>query len=532
MNKKQIDMIVKERKIKRILNTQELFRDDKFPTYYVITFPGTEIANLDVISVDTEIKRILGKPRKISKMNKNSLLIQTISEKQGETLMKTSNIAGNPVVSETHRSLNIVKGTVVSETFSQCKIEDLKDRLKEQGVSDIYRVKRREGQELIDTHRYILTFNRTQLPQLVKLTDWHHELVQAYIPPPARCTKCQIFGHFKKWCNRDHDVCVRCGQEGHHGADCLSEYARCVNCNGEHPANSKDCEIYHFRCEVMATMVKQHITHAEAMDIAKEKFRQEGRQYSAVVRRGRNEEQAATQFSQQIDNTQEITNRLSTPPSQENSQLNELHQISDPEPSQTQENQTNGAPPAISKETEEIPTTPEIHENNETSAIQQKTKVPVSKPEQKINKNTNSQKDNSSGVRDKETDRRSRTKEDTEKNRSSSLGPPKKEEKITPKNQVSVRPKSEKSSNKTNIQPQNMELPDSKRKREKSSDKSKSPSNQIKVIRSERKDLSASQPLTYVEPTSNSHISRRGSFNVCLTGEPPPPPPYPPNRNK
>ena len=144
-------------------------------------------------------------------------------------------------------------------------------------------MKKRVGQDLIDTNRYILTFNRTELPRLIKITDWHHEIVNLYIPPPLKCMKCQRFGHLKKWCRREEEICAKCGDAGHTSRSCQNETS-CVNCNGDHSAMDRQCPVYILRSEIVATHVRQRIPIQEDV---KERYRTEGRPYSFAVRRQR-----------------------------------------------------------------------------------------------------------------------------------------------------------------------------------------------------------------------------------------------------
>ena len=137
----------------------------------------------------------IGKTKKTSKLNKSSLLIEVKSEAQGKKLKAIKSLSNITVTTELHRTLNIVKGTVLSETMSQCTTEELMSKLKSQGVTKIKCMKTKVNNVLIDTNRYILTFQRTKLPTLIKLTDWHHEIIEMYIPQPSRCQK---FGHYKK----------------------------------------------------------------------------------------------------------------------------------------------------------------------------------------------------------------------------------------------------------------------------------------------------------------------------------------------
>ena len=75
--RRNISRMIKDRKIKNILRTEDLFKEQDFPSYYVLTFPGTNVhTELNVIAVDTEIRQKIGNPKKISKLNKNSLRIK------------------------------------------------------------------------------------------------------------------------------------------------------------------------------------------------------------------------------------------------------------------------------------------------------------------------------------------------------------------------------------------------------------------------------------------------------------------------
>ena len=145
-----------------------------------------------------------------------------------------------------HSTLNVVKGTVYSETMSNSTEEEI---MKEQRVTKMERMKRRVDGKLLGTHRYILAFNRTKLPPLIKLAEWHREIVDLYIPTPMRCNRCQRYNHAKKWCRREKE---RCGEEDHTANQCNNE-PHCVNCSRDHWSTDKNCDRYLFRCEVMAT---------------------------------------------------------------------------------------------------------------------------------------------------------------------------------------------------------------------------------------------------------------------------------------
>ena len=61
----------------------------------------------------------------------------------------------------------------------------------------------------------------------------------------AQCTRCQSYGHTKRYCSRSY-VCVKCWGE-HNTNLCTKDPiapATCALCGGEHPASYKGCVIY------------------------------------------------------------------------------------------------------------------------------------------------------------------------------------------------------------------------------------------------------------------------------------------------
>ena len=52
--------------------------------------------------------------------------------------------------------------------------------------------------ETIQTHTYILTFEKPSIPKEIRI-GYTIERVEQYIPAPLRCFKCQKSGHTKKY---------------------------------------------------------------------------------------------------------------------------------------------------------------------------------------------------------------------------------------------------------------------------------------------------------------------------------------------
>ena len=274
---------LKEKRIRKLLPLEEVFaQQPKYPRYHVIIFTGLDIEHdLNPIAADLDLKQKLGQLAKVAKLNKSSLLVELLSENQLQRLQALKTVASHSVVVQEHRTMNTVKGEIYSPSLNECTEAYVTSALASQGVIRAERQKYMKDGVLHNKHKWVLTFNSSKLPSLVKLAEWHRELVYPHIPRPLRCTRCQKLGHSKKWCRQTVDSCANCSQQGHSAAECENE-PLCANCKSPHPSSSKTCPSYKFRCEVLATQVKLHLTYTEAMDIVREQQPSSGSYSNAV----------------------------------------------------------------------------------------------------------------------------------------------------------------------------------------------------------------------------------------------------------
>ena len=151
--------------------------------------------DVNLIFVDRSINDKIGIPALIKNQNKETLLIEVRSENQGNLLCQIQELGQHKVVIEQHRTLNQCNSTSCSESLSNSTIEEIEEVLKDQGVIKVERLKIKENGQLQDTHRYVFTFDKPDLPASIKITDWHHELIHHFLPIPMRCVNCQCLGH-------------------------------------------------------------------------------------------------------------------------------------------------------------------------------------------------------------------------------------------------------------------------------------------------------------------------------------------------
>ena len=325
----------RQRKIRQAIKADAASGNEApYPKYYSLKFPRLEIEKINVIAVDRNIRETIGEPAEIKKQNKDTLLIKVRSRNQGSLLKEVTTIAGHEVAVFEHKALNQSKGTVFSETLSNIPVQEIEEALQDQHVIKVEKMKRRVNGELQDTNRYIITFNKPDLPRSISITKWHHELVELYIPRPMRCSKCQRLGHTQKYCRREQIVCVKCGEDGHRLSECTKEES-CINCGEKHFSSSNKCPKFIFQSEVLATQARTRSAYHEAQEEVRGRFREEGKTYSFVTRRPppsqRRETPAAQQGPHDRQRREPITSRANQEPPSTPSRSDETTSVSTPD---------------------------------------------------------------------------------------------------------------------------------------------------------------------------------------------------------
>jgi hypothetical protein len=166
-----------------------------------------------------------------------------------------------PVKVESHKSLNSSKGVARDPEFKLFTEDEIVSVLSEQGVTHARRIEVTRGEVKVPTGTVILTFDRPQIPNKIKLGFRVIE-VDAFIPNPMRCFRCQKFGHTADRCKRNI-TCSVCAEEGHDDRGC-TKTPKCVNCEGVHASNSKSCPVWQQERRVQEVRVQNKIPYFEA----------------------------------------------------------------------------------------------------------------------------------------------------------------------------------------------------------------------------------------------------------------------------
>ena len=112
-----------------------------------------------------------------------------------------------------------------SPDLSLCTLDEIKNNLRKQGITDAKQIFIKRNNQIIPTNTYILKFNTPKPPTEIKI-GYLITKVETYIPNPLRCHDCQKFGPHKEKCTRP-PICKNCRETGNH-IDC-QQPPKCAN---------------------------------------------------------------------------------------------------------------------------------------------------------------------------------------------------------------------------------------------------------------------------------------------------------------
>ncbi len=109
----------------------------------------------------------MGKLQAVVRQRNGTILFEARTDEQIEKILKTEQIAGLQVEVTTHPTLNLCKGVVNHEDFATENEDELLSFFKSYGVTEVYRIRRKENGKEIPTSTLILTFNLPSLPEML-----------------------------------------------------------------------------------------------------------------------------------------------------------------------------------------------------------------------------------------------------------------------------------------------------------------------------------------------------------------------------
>lgn len=213
-------------------------------------------------------------------------------------LMMNQLMDGTAVQVIEHPTLNSIRCVVSCRDVIDMPDTELLEELKEQGVKEIRRITRKNGQQRENTPAIVLTCRGTSRPETIEF-GYIRCRTRPYYPSPMQCFNCWLFGHTKLRCQSKAATCGTCS--GDHpipeNRECNHEKF-CKSCNtNDHSISSRSCPLWQFENSVQRVKVDQGISYPAARRLVNQN--RGGKSFANVVDTTNNE--ALRQTNERID---------------------------------------------------------------------------------------------------------------------------------------------------------------------------------------------------------------------------------------
>ena len=107
-------------------------------------------------------------PKTVKKLQTENLLVEVESKKHAESILKMEKIHNLKCCAYPHAKSNTSNGVVRSNELSLATLEEIEMTFKKQGIKEYRRVTICRNDETIQTHTYILTFEKPSIPKEIR----------------------------------------------------------------------------------------------------------------------------------------------------------------------------------------------------------------------------------------------------------------------------------------------------------------------------------------------------------------------------
>lgn len=237
-------------------------KNDHWQRFILLESLSTEkvLTKLSPFAIQKGISGIAGTVKDVKKLRSGQILVECSKKAHADNLLRANTLAGVPIKATFHPYLNSSRGIIRTRELQDMDESEITTELTQEGVTSVKRISIRKGDQIIKTGTYILTFNKSQPPEWIRL-GYLRVPVDIFIPNPLRCFNCQRFGHSSAGCN-NKSICHNCGEERHEG-NC-SKLSKCRNCTGDHPSSSKICSSWIKEKEIQKVKGLKRVNYADA----------------------------------------------------------------------------------------------------------------------------------------------------------------------------------------------------------------------------------------------------------------------------
>ena len=243
-----------------------------YNTHFTLSVKAEEKRKIAPWVIEKSLENYLGdKPLSILTKDKGTFLIEVANKKQSQGILSYTDITPK------------YKGTIAiaDKAIHRKGIAYIYEyNLDDDNEFERFRKEFIEHHKVIDVQKALWIRKKNQNQSQALIVTFHGEVpryltvpkekskVRIYedIKRPYLCTKCQEYGHPKKFCREEKYICGRCSEE-HETTECTVQTPKCKHCGKDHQTGNKSC-IYYKReegilCIQSRSKIPRHLAAAK-----------------------------------------------------------------------------------------------------------------------------------------------------------------------------------------------------------------------------------------------------------------------------
>ncbi|XP_039755787.1 uncharacterized protein LOC120630587 [Pararge aegeria] len=115
----------------------------------------------------------------------------------------------------------------------------------------------------IDSESFRLCFRNPVTPLYINAYGYKFDVVRFEFPV-TQCSGCWKYGHIKKFCKLNKNVCPKCAE---HHDNCEVKEFKCINCKGPHMALDKTCPFFKKEKGIRYIMSQENVSYKTGLEI-------------------------------------------------------------------------------------------------------------------------------------------------------------------------------------------------------------------------------------------------------------------------
>ncbi|GAB0089151.1 hypothetical protein DMENIID0001_036460 [Sergentomyia squamirostris] len=226
--------------------------------------------NLDALELGKMITGTIGhsKIETIRVFGRNKVRLRTKDPISANKILNSEEIKTVPGLKVFVPKFYVYSEGVISDIHTKHDVGDLKNNIAaDSEIVEVIRLTRWDAtsRAVVEMDKIKVVFRSTTLPRTAEIYGISMR-VAFFVPSPLFCKKCLSYGHFKKHCKANQDLCETCTLS--HDSDDEKKKCRIIFCKfcktNDHQTNHKICPEKQRQIRTRRVMVEQKLTFWEA----------------------------------------------------------------------------------------------------------------------------------------------------------------------------------------------------------------------------------------------------------------------------